>query len=392
MSKSSARVLFVSHSASRNGATILLLHLLRWLRRRTDFQIEVLVAGKGDLLPEFQALVPTRVWRNPARVLNSLPQKTRALLSSRLESAFLKTLLRGKRYDLVHLNTVANWRHVPHLTRHSPSLLWHVHEMSYAVRLTMGDAWEQVFPMAQRFVAVSQAVHNTLVNEFKVLPESVDLVHGFIPPNTFTTDEKQRYRTRIRKELGFAENAFVVGGCGALGWRKGTDLFVQIAKRFAQQQPGQPLGFLWVGGHLNDQESLEFQQDVRLSGIHVPCRLVATTAAVAEYYCAMDAFALTSREDPFPLVMLEAGAAGLPTVCFEQAGGGSEFVRDGAGFTVPYLNLEAFCERLEALQNDVTLRRQLGDEAARRVHEIYTVEHQAPLLLKSMERCLKPIV
>jgi glycosyltransferase involved in cell wall biosynthesis len=120
------------------------------------------------------------------------------------------------------------------------------------------------------------------------------------------------------------------------------------------------------------------------------CKWVTATADVQDYYCAMDAFALTSREDPFPLVMLEAGALGLPVVCFANSGGGPEFAGSGAGLIAPYLDVEALVGHLAVLRDNADLRRQLGTEAARLVRTIYTADQQAPKVLRSMERCLQP--
>jgi glycosyltransferase involved in cell wall biosynthesis len=389
MSKPSQKILFLSHSASRNGATILLLHLLRWLKNRTDYQIEVMVNGRGEFLDEFRAIGPTRVWRSPAAALGLFPRAWRAALAPRLEAQFLRAVLRGRRYDLVHVNTVANWQHVPYLARRNRNLLWHVHEMSYAIRLLMkNEAWLQTFPKARRFVAVSNSVRDALVDEFKVPAGSIDLVHGFIPRLDLSPEAHAATRKRIHAELGLPEGAFVIGGCGGLGWRKGTDLFAQIARSLSRKSGSRPAAFLWVGGNRADKDTLEFLQDIRLLGLEPVCRWVPSCPNVLDYYCAMDVFALTSREDPFPLVMLEAGSAGLPTVCFEGSGGGPEFIDSGAGLAAPYLDVEAFSDRLGVLRNDPELRTRLGSEAARRVRDIYTVEHQAPMLLQSIERCL----
>jgi glycosyltransferase involved in cell wall biosynthesis len=96
-----------------------------------------------------------------------------------------------------------------------------------------------------------------------------------------------------------------------------------------------PIRFLWVGGSALGLEAQQFAYDVERLGLQQLCRHVPSTPEVLEYYHAMDVFALSSREDPFPLVMLEAGIRGLPTVCFSDAGGGSEFVGEHAGIVAP---------------------------------------------------------
>jgi glycosyltransferase involved in cell wall biosynthesis len=101
----------------------------------------------------------------------------------------------------------------------------------------------------------------------------------------------------------------------------------------------------------------------------------------------MDAFALTSREDPFPLVMLEAGMHGLPTVCFESSGGGPEFIGEDAGCAVPYLDLEHFSAALRSLQEAPELRHRMGDSARLKVEREYSVAYQGPKLVRCIERC-----
>ena len=52
---------------------------------------------------------------------------------------------------------------------------------------------------------------------------------------------------------------------------------------------------------------------------------------------AADAFALTSREDPFPSVVLEALSAGTPAVAFDRSGGIPDMLREtGFGSVVPH--------------------------------------------------------
>jgi glycosyltransferase involved in cell wall biosynthesis len=102
----------------------------------------------------------------------------------------------------------------------------------------------------------------------------------------------------------------------------------------------------------------------------------------------MDVLALTSREDPFPLVMLEAGSHGVPTVCFADSGGGPEFVGMDAGLSSPYLDISMFAANLMRLHHEPHLCKRLGAAASAKVRSKYVVEVQAPKLQKVIERCL----
>lgn len=389
MSGGQRTILFLNHSASRNGASILLLHLLQWLRSNADFRLEVLTNGSGPLLDDFRAVAPTRVWRDPLFFLRALRLPWAKALHSSWQRFLLLAYLGKHRYDLVYANTAATWNHVAAIGRSGVPVLWHIHELPYALSLTMGDEHaKSLLPLAHRVVAVSEPVADSLTGQFAVAGDRVDLIHGFVPNRHLSPDERLAKRRGILAELGWPADTFVVGACGGLGWRKGSDVFLQIAHRLHANRSGK-LRFLWVGGgHKGDTETLQFEHDLRTLGLDSICRRIVTTADVDDYYCAMDVFALTSREDPFPLVMLEAAMHGLPTICFALAGGGPSFVGDDAGIVVPYLDVDQFASAIDALRTESEQRTALGLGAQRKVRRHHCVETQAPKLLRSIERCL----
>ncbi|MDD5581444.1 MAG: glycosyltransferase family 4 protein [Methylobacter sp.] len=382
------RILFVSHSSSRNGATILLLNLLRWLKENTDYKIEILVNGEGELIHEFHAIGHTMVWRNPAFFLEALPRAIKNVWKPQVESACLKLFMAGRKYDLVYLNTSAVAFQASVMALSGRRMLWHIHEMEYALRLTMGETQiKKLFPLPDRFIVVSNAAKKTMINEFNVPESKIDLINGFVAMPNLTPEEMQIRRRKIRLRLGWPEDAFVIGGCGALGWRKGTDVFLQIADLMCKAEGDDRTHFLWVGG--GGDEVLRFEHDIRHLGLSNRCGQVYATSDVMDYYLAMDVFALTSREDPFPLVMLEAGACQLPTVCFACSGGGPEYVEDDTGLIAPYLDIATFVAHLQKLRDTPELRQQLGAGARHKVQTHHVVEVQGPKLQASIERCLE---
>lgn len=389
MINSPPRILFISHSASRNGATILLLHLLRWLKTQVDWEIEVLVNGRGPLLDEFRSIGKTMILRSPAAFMCVFPQHCRIELQRYLETQQMKVLLSGRRFDLIYANTSATWPQVSVLAERAPALLWHIHELGYALRLSIGeDRINKAFLDATRFVAVSNSVWDALTREFNVPNDKVDIINGFVPLPNLSSEEQRSRGKLVRNMLGWPEDAFVVGGCGSVGWRKGTDLFLQIAHAVNLMGGYEKVRFLWVGGDDQGQESLEFAHDMRALGLQEYCRRISTTAEVSNLYCAMDVFALTSREDPFPLVMLEAGGCRVPVVCFEGAGGGAEFAGEEAGLIAPYLDVTTFASHIMKLHDTPDLLKHLGESALRKVQTYHSIEVQGPKLLQSIEYCL----
>jgi glycosyltransferase involved in cell wall biosynthesis len=94
-------------------------------------------------------------------------------------------------------------------------------------------------------------------------------------------------------------------------------------------------------------------------------------------YQAADVFVLPSREDPFPLVCLEAAATGLPVVAFREAGGMASFIEDDAGLVVEEIGGGSLAAAIRRLELDPELRSRLGHRGAAKVRERHDVADAA---------------
>ena len=368
----------------------MLLRFLEWLKENTAYEVEVVLAGSGPLVGAFQSVARTHVWKRPSGRVAAMGSKGLHAAAAAIERQLLRMPLRGGPIDVVYANTAASWPAVTALQDRTKALVWHIHELSYALTLSIGtERAKALFPLARRFVAASGSVKDVLTNEFDVPPGKIETIHEFVRPVEPGPEEGGTERRRLLEGLGWPGNAFVIGGCGALGWRKGTDLFLQIAHRLTADDRETGVRFLWVGGGSEDEdESLRFAHEVKTLGLDGRCRRVSDTADVQAYFGLMGAFALTSREDPFPLVMLEAAMHGLPVVCFSGSGGGPEFAAGGAGVVVPYLDIPAFAHQLAKLRTHPDHAATLGACARRKVETDHTVAVQGPKILEQIETCL----
>lgn len=327
----------------------------------------------------------THVLRDVGRLLQPLPAPWSSRLESPLRKLASRALVQGRSYDLIYANTVSAWRLVEGVADLAPSLLWHIHEMSYALAREMpSDTARALFPRVGRFVAVSDPVREAIVSEYSANAERVMVIPGFVDVWSTTDKDRKEARTKLLAEFEWPADSFVVGGCGALGWRKGTDLFLQIARAVCASPDGDRARFVWVGGG-GGRDALEFTHDLRALGLTNRCAHIPHNAQVLPFYRAMDAFALTSREDPFPLVMLEAGASGVPTICFSRSGGAVQFVGSDAGLVAsPPQDIPSFATQILRLMRDPALLSTLGRGAASKVRHIYHADVQAVRLQEAI--------
>ena len=82
-----------------------------------------------------------------------------------------------------------------------------------------------------------------------------------------------------------------------------------------------PVYFLWVGGDMTNLHSAQILHDAAKLRLGDYFKVLGTVPNPLDFFAAFDVFVLLSREDPFPLVCLEAASLGKPFVCFDNAGG-----------------------------------------------------------------------
>ncbi len=323
----SEKILLVGHDAFPAGAQMLLLNLGRALARTHGVAVEFMLLGEGPLLAEYQATAPTTVARDRKTITQVLEQAhrhgaTRALVNT---TAAAQIIPQARRIGLESVLLV-----------HEMPRLMETHGLVPGARAGSAAASRVVFPAAcvrAAFASVA-AISNARAC---VIPQGIYRDIRF--------DELER--ASIRSRLGVAPGQALVLGAGYGDMRKGFDLFLQTAR--AARRRHAPVHFCWLGlveKTLADHLAPEITAAEATGQFHLP----GFQKDVSSWLSAADAFALTSREDPFPSVALEAMACGLPIAAFAGAGGIAELLSEGAcGAVVALSETELLCDALLAM-------------------------------------------
>ena len=397
------RVLFVSHMATRSGAPLLLLWLLRWLMEHgRGIDPAVVLLSDGPLRGDFEALAPTVAWSR------SRFSPLRERLITRLRgaeaptpAALLEAAVKRHRPDLVYLNTLVLGRHLGPLSAdpHRPACLSHVHELetTLATMSTPQDVARQL-ALSSEVVACAEGVKQSLQAHHGLAPGRCTVIPGFLhlppspqgqgQPRLLPAEPEQEPSPLERLDTALAEGTFVFGFAGQAIARKGFDLFPLLVRECEQVFAGEPFLAVWLGAAPTQKAVIEVERDLRLLGLEHRVLLLPPMPSGIDIIRRYAVHGLLSREDPYPLVALEAAAAAVPTVCFRSGGGIVDFVADGCGVTVDYLDLAAFAATLHRLSRDEETRRRLGERSRARVFRESSIEDAAPRLLACMERAL----
>jgi glycosyltransferase involved in cell wall biosynthesis len=384
-------VLFISHDASPTGAPFLLLHLLRWLRGNVKLDFEIVVANAGPLQAQFAELAPVVVVQ---QLSNSLVGRAAASLRSyRLkritDELMLRYALGRNRFGLIYSNTLVNGVLLERIPDQKCPLVSHVHELERAIqRYTTPRTLSCTLRRTSQFIAGSRAVAKNLIDNHAVDPAKLEVVHEFIPTPRAEGPKSVGSKQRLRSELGISPKAFVVGAAGTMDWRKGYDLFIPLALSVFRSRPLLDAQFIWLGGAWDRDVRGDIRYDLQKLGIESRVHFIAHRPDYLDYMDIFDVFCLTSREDPFPLVALEAASLEKPVLCFADAGGAPEFVENDCGFVIPYLDLTGMSARIIELIENPSLRDELGRHGRAKVLERHDVEVVAPRIMNIIERFL----
>ena len=281
------------------------------------FQVDMIVLGEGRLLPSFAEYATVH--------LIDL-----ALTSSANLDATLKALRRnGIRTAIV--NTTVSGQIVPHLKRNDFSVVSLVHELpgilaSYGLQPHAQAIAEHADKIVFAAHQVKQGFERFLG---QTLQQAVIRPQGLYQRSWLRAGaDKQAVRKQIHQKLVIPDDAKIILCVGYADRRKGFDLFVQVCLQVFQQAPNTYA--LWVG-HLDQAFADASLVCAAATGLRHRFLFTGLVEEPQPYYLAADIYALTSREDPFPSVVMEAFDALTPVVAFRDCGGFEELLKRGCG-------------------------------------------------------------
>lgn len=387
-----AEVLFISHDAFRGGATLFLLNVQRWLRENTDLRFVTLLARQGEMEAAFRELGPVVTIEAPRLHQRALAKLGR-LRGAPAEHPQAHGIRRASRqlrakHDiaLIYSNTAINGWLLPAFDDLRVPVLSHIHELESAIQLYGVEDFRRVIERTTRYVAVSQGVRDNLLTTHGIAGERVALVPGFVPTSRALSAPLATLRERVRGELGVPADALLVGCCGVADHRKGVDLLSQLALVMPPQVQGRPVHFVWIGAFSGGPSRFALEQDAQKAGVAQRVHFAGMRKDSYDWIASLDAFALLSREDAFPLVMMEAAVLGVPLVAFENTGGADEFCAGDAGLLVSYLQLAPFAAALVRVLEDLPLRERLTRAARDRVQTRHDSAVVVPQLLDAINQ------
>jgi 1,2-diacylglycerol 3-alpha-glucosyltransferase len=207
--------------------------------------------------------------------------------------------------------------------------------------------------------------------------------HAVVLPNGVDTAPFAKpAHPRSKASLGFADDAVVFCYLGRVAEEKNVPLLVDA---FIAAAADSPAALLVIGDGLAREEAEERLRDAGLAD-RVHFAGLTPYEQVPDLLAACDAFATASVTEVHPLVVIEAMAAGLPTVGVHSPGI-SDTVERGVSGLLSGESVGEVAANLRAIASDQALRTRLA-AGARETAARYDISVTGGALLAQYERVL----
>jgi glycosyltransferase involved in cell wall biosynthesis len=282
-------------------------------------------------------------------------------------------------HDLVHIHgdaaALACW---PIVGRRPTVITLHG---SHLLRRASGPRTALVRAGIRRALARAHTVIAVSESEFEyargIAPQTAERIelipNGVSEPESASEPERRAHRER----LGLDESSVAALFAGELSERKQPVEFAE-AVRIARQSGARLVGLIAGEGPLRPR--LEQMQSEHL-------RLLGNRDDVHDLLVAADLFVLPSLWEGLPYVVLEAMALGRATLV--SSGPGNPDAVGDAGLIFPVGDVQAMAEALSRLAGDQGLRDSLGEAAAKRAREHFSLSEMSRATAQVYERALR---
>lgn len=363
------RLLAVSHSPDMFGAPRSLLSLLDDTHREIDWRVACY--GRGEFVDRLRAsglgcvTLPKISFPEGKKILSRAKTNLRWLFAELHATARLLRIVSCENCNLVYANTITRLAPCLVASLASVPLVVHVRENENRILRWGGRNREIVrvnMQRANRLICVSRSVQDSLLTRGATREKTLVIYNGVAPkrdrgdrePNEGQSSPSQ-YR---RLTLGFL---------GAFSERKGFPFFLDLAIELCERADIQCLA---VGGTEEGVYRWE-----KLIPAHLANRVILGPFRrdTDSFFQEIDIFCMTSFQEPFARVNLEAASYGLPIVA-SAVDGNKELFEDGVNAELCRPGDKAcFRRKILELVEDPVKRSALGERARDTVREDFTL-------------------
>ena len=369
------KILYLHAGAELYGADKILLELLSGIDK-TKFEPTVLLPNNGPLLQKISdlgiqvAVLPYPVLRRKFFT----PLGVLMYAFNYIKYGFkISKFIRDNSVDIVHVNTAAVLEGAVIRVFNKKPIVWHIHEIIKSPEIVFKFTSFMIQKFSDVIITVSDATKKRLLDSSIIDPKKVKTIHNGINTGTVVNQNKNVVKEKMYKKFKIPEHSKTIGMIGRINSWKGQKDFVTAIDLVMKKNRN--VHAVIVGSVFKGEEHFLDELEKQIDKTNNPERihLVDFTENVSDFYSMFDIFVLPSTQpDPFPTVVLEAMANGLPIVGYNH-GGITEMIKNKkSGYLVKTGSTAELGNcLLEIVDNDLLLT-SLGKESLIRQENLFS--------------------
>lgn len=358
------KILAISHEASATGAPIFFCTLLNQFKEKIHgCEIDLIIIKDGVTRGHFTDL-------GSCLHLSDFHEEKHA--------EKVLSFIRSKSYDFVYSNTIES-AHVlkivveSNLLSASCRIVSHVHELEGTIQKYGASRISVINQRADVIITVSDAVKNNLVSNHGFDPKKISVIN----PCSRVLAEQEFLPEDLEFFKRMKHHRFILG-CGEMSVGKGLDIFIQTAislkKKYVEQARVFDFHFLWLGPD-SYRIKAYFERDLDILNLRDEVSLFTHRDVVTPFFNIAEIFFMSSRQDSFPLVCLEAASMKKPIIYFPEAGGIKDFLGQDCGVPLSYLDFSEAANIISHLLSHPDEASVLGERAYSKWSENFSPEN-----------------
>lgn len=378
------RIMLSGVAIEGGGAEQVIQDLARGFATRGHEVMVAFLESTDAVVPELEAL--------GIRCERLLPRRT--LADSPLAD-FTPSCIPGFRRLIADFRPNIIHSHVPRPTlwaalalrtmRRRPPFIYTEHSIQEVYPRWAAPLYRIFLPVTRAVVAVSNASAMSFSRRWIGYRGSVWRIWNGIDPGRLAP---RRSRDETRRELGSTEDTQVVCNVANLTRPKSHLTLIEALARLA---PSAGKLQCWLVGSFEHEPPMveAVRAAIAKGGLSETVKLLGRRRDVPDLLHAADIFVLSSRQEGFPITILEAMAAGKPIVATD-VGGCAEAVVDGeTGLIVPPEDPAALAEAIASLLGDPERARAMGAAGRERVQREFTIDRMVEQHLELYTQALE---
>jgi len=324
------KILFITPRMDKGGSEVALFHIINHIK---NFQCFVYSEKNGVLLKKLPKHIKHFIdpLQRPIDYYKNFIYKK--LLKKSISQRYLEKLLVKEKFDACVLNTITTAKWIPIIKKFKLPICIMNHEMYSIYETISSEDVKNLLDKTDFIISLSGS-------SYEIIQKA-----GFNKKHYLFYEPIDSDVINVKNlNLSWNKNfSYVFGMSGVFYTRKGAYIIVELARYLKSKNSA----LIWLGEVWNTglTELIKRQlKNLNLNNVFFTGEL--DWDIYYSYLNSIDAFLLTSIEEPYGIVCLEAMYLKKPIIAF-NSGGPKEYIKNGIGRLVPLLNLKAMFQAID---------------------------------------------